>query len=143
MDNVIKTDPLGVILVDESTRQDRARELLAFILKGRAEINSITGELNLLPDAYSTSVANTILILLCGKLAQKLLFDKKIEIDEKMSQGQIVEFLNTIELGTIKSSLHNLRKEYLVKNESGKNFVAIPQLEKIRNKVTDKSSDIK
>lgn len=134
MNNVIK-DPLEAILVNEATKQDRARELLASILRGRAEINSTTGELDLLSDAYSTSVANTILILLCGKLAQKLLFDKKIEIDEKMSQGEIVEFLNTIELGTIKSSLHNLRKEYLVKNDSGKNFVAIPQLEKIKDKL--------
>ncbi len=141
-------DPLKVILVDDVKKQNRARELLANILRGRGEIDSKTGELELLPDAYNSSVADTILILLCGKLAQKLLAEnfgkKESEIDEKMTQKEISDFLVTIEKGTIRSSLHYLRsKDRLIKNEDGKNFIASGQLQKIRERLLNKSRDKK
>jgi hypothetical protein len=141
MTDLVNNDPLKVILVDETTRQNRTREFLASILKGRVEIDSKTGTLELLPDVYDLSASDIILVLLCGKLAQKLLgesLDKKnSEINERMGQKEITEFLISIEPGTIKSSLHNLRdREHLVKNEDGKNFVAIPQLEKIKDRLS-------
>ncbi|KKR76872.1 MAG: hypothetical protein UU21_C0002G0003 [Candidatus Levybacteria bacterium GW2011_GWA2_40_8] len=139
MDPNNTTDPLAAILVDETTKRDRAREILAAILKDRVEINSTTGELELLPKAYEISVANTILILLCGKLAQKLLFDQKKTIDEKMSQSEIGEFLTSVEYGTVKSSLHNLRGQHLIKNENGKNFVAMGQLQKIKDSLAGRN----
>jgi len=141
MTDASKKDPLETILVDGVEKQNRARGLLASILKGRVEIDNGTGELELLPDAYGSSVVNTILILLCGKLAQKLLAErlgkKASGIDEKMTQKEISDFLVTIEEGTVKSSLHYLRnKDRLIKNEGGKNFVSLPQLEKVKDKLS-------
>jgi len=140
MDNR-KKDPLeAAVLVDQVKKQNRARELLADILQGRVEIDSKTGDLELLPETYKLSVTDIILVLLCGKLAQKLLAAKlkrgKSEINEKMSQKEIIGFLTTVGPGTIKASLHNLRNKNLIRNEEGKNFVSLPQLQKIKDRVS-------
>ena len=134
-----KKDPLeAAVLVDEATKQNRVRKLLANILRGRVEIDS-NGELEILPDVYEMSVADIILILLCAKLAQKLLTTKlkggKVRTSEKMSQKDITDFLTTSDPGTIKASLHNLRNKNLIRNDEGKNFVSPPQLQKINDRL--------
>lgn len=140
MIDVSDQDPLEVILVDSIKKQDRAKELLAKILKEHAEIDSKTGILELLPSTYNLSVADTILILLCGKLAQKLLATKlnkkESDFDEKASQKEISEVLATSDPGTIKASLHNLRDKNLIKNENGKNFVTLSHLPKILERLS-------
>lgn len=137
-----KKDPLEGLLVDEIARQNRAKELLAGILSGRVVIHSKTGELDLLPEAYEVSASDTILILLCAKLAQKFLsskIDKKEkDFSGKMPQGDILKFLGTVEAGTIKSSLFNLRKDGFIKNEAGENYVAESQLPKISERLQKK-----
>jgi len=135
-----KKDPLEeAVLVDQATRQNRVRKLLADILKGRVEIDP-KGDLELLPETYELSVADIILILLCGKLAQKLLTTRlkkeKDKISEKMPQKDIIEFLMTNDPGTIKASLHNLRNKNLIRNEEGKNFVSPSQLQKIKDRLS-------
>jgi len=136
-----KKDPLeAAVLVDQATKQNRVRKLLADILRGRVEIDS-NGDLELLPETYKLSVADIILIFLCGKLAQKLLLEKlesgKTEISERISQKDIIEFLTTIDPGTIKASLHNLRNKNLIRKEEGKNFVSPPQLQKIKDRLSN------
>lgn len=143
MNSVDNQDPLEVILVDSAKKQDRAKELLASILKGYAEIDTKTGILELLPITYDLSVADMILILLCGRLAQKLLatrLDKnESDFDEKISQKEIFAFLTTSDPGTIKASLHNLRDKNLIKNEDGKNFVTVSHLSRIYQRLNQKS----
>lgn len=139
MTDVNNQDPLEVILVDSVKKQDLAKELLASILKGHAEIESKTGVLELLPATYDLSVADRILILLCGRLAQKLLATKlskkESDFDEKVSQKEISAFLVTSDPGTIKASLHNLRDKNLIKNENGKNFITPSHLQKIHERL--------
>jgi len=135
--NYQNKSPLEDLVVDTASRVERSEQVLKEILKEFVEITKEDGSLNLLPAAFDLSPQSTILILLCGRLAQKLLGKLPKNQDEKMTQDEIIKRLPTINEGTIKSSLNRLRrpKNRLIDKENGKNFVRLQQLERIKRKI--------
>lgn len=123
------SDPLMDLVIKKEESEEITRRLLKEILGSWVFINEETKKLEFIPDTYSLSPADQILVLLSGKLAQKMLGFVE---NEKISQGKIVEFLEMIEEGTVKSSLHRLRKDHFVKKDGVGNFVSLPQLQKIK-----------
>ncbi len=129
-------DPLTALIVDESTRIDRARQLLASILKPYVEISSQSGELSLLSAVFELPPQDQILVVMCGRLAQKLLNKLPDGQDEKISQTEVMNLLPAIPDGTIKSSLKKLREENLIMNEDRKNFISLGHLVKIQKRLS-------
>ncbi|GEM_PF-4864119 len=128
-------DPLRSIVVDETERVNRARHMLATILQSYAEISEQTGELTLLLPVYELPPKEQILIVLCGRLAQKYLNKLPSGQDEKFSQTEIVQMLPTMPIGTVKSNLKRLRDENFITNTEKKNFVSAGHLVKIQNRI--------
>jgi len=128
-------DPLEGLIVDEAIRMDRARELLAGILKTFIEISAQSGDLSLLPKAYELPPQEQILVLLCGRLAQKYLEKLPKGKDEKMSQVEILTALPALPHGTVKGYLKKLRDENFIMNADKKNFVSPGHLSKIEKRL--------
>ena len=129
--------PLEDLVVDAAARAERSEQVLSEILKGFVEITQEDGSLYLLPMAFELSAQNIILILLCGRLAQKLLGKLPKTQDEKMTQNEIMENLPTISEGTVKASLSRLRGIPLIDKRDGKNFVSTQHLERIKRRIDD------
>ncbi len=130
-------DPLTALIVDEATQFDRARAILASILKPYVEITAESGSLVLLSSLYELPVREQILVLLCGRLAQKLLGKLSEKEDEKLSQAEIMRFLPAVATGTIKSQLNFLRSENYVINDDRKNYVSLGLLAKIEKRLQE------
>lgn len=134
-------DPLENILVDETTKTDRAKQLLVSILQSRVEISEKSGKLEILPETYSLSTQNIVLVLLCGKLAQKLLGKLPSKENEMLSQQEIIQILSTIPQGSLKVALKRLRDAHYIGNKEKKNFVEFSQLQKIKEKLVKNNSN--
>lgn len=134
-DKTNNNDPLEAILVDGRAKTDRAKELLVSILKPFLEIDRESGELNILPRSYDLPTQEIILVLLCGRLAQKLLDKLPKDQDEKLAQKEVIKILPTVPVGSIKVGLKRLRDSHLIGSEGGKSFVGFQHLEKIKEKL--------
>jgi len=133
--NYQNKNPLEELVVDAKSRVERSEQVLSEILKGFVEIAKEDKSLHLLPVAFELSAQNTILILLCGRLAQKLLGKLPKNQDEKMTQNELIKKLPTISEGTVKASLNRLRKISLIDKKNGKNFVSSQHLERIKRRI--------
>lgn len=130
-------DPLLSIVVDESTRIDRARHILAAILNGYVEISQQTGEMSLLPPVYELPPKEQILIVLCARLAQKLLAKLPEGHDEKLSQSEVMEILPTLPSGTVKTCLWWLRDKRFIANIDKKNCVTPAHLSRVQGRLNE------
>lgn len=128
-------DPLTSLVVDEAIRMDRARQLLRDILRPFVEISRQSGDLSLLPKSYELPAQEQILVLLCGRLAQKYLEKVPKDEDEKLSQTEILHALPALPQGTVKACLKRLRDENFIMNTDKKNFVSPGHLSKIEKRL--------
>lgn len=132
------SDPLESLLVDEIELESKTRRMLADILKPYASINKQTGKLNF-GDTGELSHRHLILVLLCGRLAQKLLNKLPKEASEKLSQAEIIEDLKEkfgVSEGSVKSNLHRLRQDKLIGYINGKNYVDYQHLARIKKSLS-------
>lgn len=137
-------DPLTSLVVDEAIRMDRVRQLLADILKPFVEISAQSGDLSLLTKTYELPAQEQILVLLCGRLAQKYLEKLPKGEDERLSQTEILRSLPALPQGTVKACLKRLRDENFIMNTDKKNLVSPGHLSKIQSRLTklSKTGDI-
>ncbi len=131
--------PLKKLLADKVARKEYTEQLLAAILAPFVEIDEEKGELYFKPNFYELSARQQVIILLCGRLAQKLL---GFGDTEGFTQAEIAGVLKHVPKGTIKSSLYGLRQAEYARAVEGINIIDERQLKKIKEEFLG-SSDVK
>lgn len=122
------TSPLSSLIVDDIKSADQAK--LAETLKPFVAIDKKTKKFGFLNAFHDLSNYQKIEIVLLASKACSLLFDKE---NDGMKQKEIVE-LGIMPIGSVKSSIKNLRESHKIKKENENRYVVpdyrIPELAK-------------
>lgn len=136
-----QTDPLLSLVVDVAEQAERSRQLLADILSGLIAINKDDMHVSLLDGAFNLIQQDTVLVLLCGWLAQSML-NLSLKDSNKsggLTYSEVCRQLPTVSPSSIGVYLKRLVVARFITNVGGVYSVPLSNLVRIKEHLYQKN----